>query len=40
LRASNTQEILVARAEANSQDELDKSLDAIENYLKRAGLEP
>ncbi len=39
LRASNTQEILVARAEANSQDELDKSLDAIENYLKRAGLE-
>ncbi|HBN21729.1 MAG TPA: phosphomannomutase [Holosporales bacterium] len=39
LRASNTQEILVARAEANSQDELDKSLDAIENYLKRVGLE-
>tara|TARA_R110002095_G_scaffold202080_1_gene183328 strand:- start:2133 stop:3509 length:1377 start_codon:yes stop_codon:yes gene_type:complete len=40
LRASNTQEILVARAEANSQEELDKSLDAIETYLKRAGLEP
>ncbi len=38
LRASNTQEILVARAEADSQEELDKSLDAIEYYLKRAGI--
>lgn len=39
LRASNTQEILVARAEANSQADLDKFLDAIEHYLKRAGIE-
>lgn len=38
VRASNTQEILVARAEADSQAELDESLDAIESYLKRAGI--
>ena len=38
LRASHTQEILVARAEADAQNELDLAMDAIEYYLKRAGV--
>lgn len=37
LRASNTQEIIVARAEANSQSHLKELIGTIENLLQRAG---
>ena len=39
LRASNTQEILVARAEANSAADLDITLNTIRAYLHRVGLD-
>lgn len=38
LRASNTQEILVARAEAVKEKELQTSLETLEKYLKTMGL--
>jgi phosphomannomutase len=39
LRASNTQEILVARAEAHSATGLEMTLNTIRAYLRRVGIE-
>lgn len=39
LRASNTQDVLVARAEAKSQDGLDRLMAQIDNQLALSGLE-
>ena len=39
LRASNTQDVLVARAESNSQDGLDRLVAQIDEQLKLSGLE-
>ena len=38
LRASNTQDVLVARAEATDQAGLDRLVDAIDDQLARSGL--
>lgn len=38
LRASNTQEILVGRAEAASQNSLQEALTMLKSYLERAGI--
>jgi phosphomannomutase len=38
LRASNTQDVLVARAEAKDQDALDRLVAAIDDQLARSGL--
>lgn len=38
VRASNTEDHVVARAEASSQEQLDEILDDMELYLKTAGL--
>ena len=40
LRASNTQDVLVARAEAKSQDGLDRLMAAINDQLAQSGVEP
>ena len=39
LRASNTQDVLVARAEAKSQEGLDRLLSQIDAQLAASGLE-
>ena len=39
LRASNTQDVLVARAEANDQAGLDRLLAMIDSQLEASGLE-
>ncbi|MEO6153147.1 MAG: phosphomannomutase/phosphoglucomutase [Croceibacterium sp.] len=39
LRASNTQDVLVARAESNTQDGLDRLLHQIDDQLAASGLE-
>ncbi len=38
IRASNTEDQIMARAEANSEEALDRMLDDIEHYVKRAGV--
>jgi phosphomannomutase len=40
LRASNTQAVLVARAEARDQDGLDRLMQQIRGHLEAAGIEP
>lgn len=40
LRASNTQDVLVARAEANSQEALGRLTAEIERQLRASGVEP
>ncbi|MDB5683590.1 MAG: phosphomannomutase, partial [Sphingomonas bacterium] len=40
LRASNTQDVLVARAEAKDQAGLDRLLAMINDQLARSGVEP
>ena len=39
LRASNTQDVLVARAESDSQEGLDRLLKQIDQQLEASGLE-
>jgi len=39
LRASNTQDVLVARAESDSQEGLDRLLEQIDKQLEASGLE-
>ena len=39
LRASNTQDVLVARAEAKSQEGLDRLMNQIDEQLALSGLE-
>ncbi len=39
LRASNTQDVMVARAEAASRDDLQKLVDEIKSQLKQSGIE-
>jgi phosphomannomutase len=39
LRASNTQDVLVARAESRSQEGLDRLLRQIDQQLEASGLE-
>jgi phosphomannomutase len=39
LRASNTQDVLVARAESDSQEGLDRLLEQIDRQLEASGLE-
>ena len=40
LRASNTQDVLVARCEARDQASLDKLIDRVRGQLRASGLEP
>jgi phosphomannomutase len=40
LRASNTQDVLVARAEAKDQDGLDRLMGMINEQLAASGVEP
>jgi phosphomannomutase len=40
LRASNTQDVLVARAEATSAEALDRLVAAINEQLAESGLQP
>ncbi|MFW2828577.1 phosphoglucomutase/phosphomannomutase PgmG [Sphingomonas sp. ID0503] len=40
LRASNTQDVLVARAEAKSQEGLDRLMEQINEQLRRSNVEP
>ena len=39
LRASNTQDVLVARAESDTQDGLDRLMAQIDDQLAQSGLE-
>jgi phosphomannomutase len=40
LRASNTQAVLVARAEAHDQDGLDRLMQQIRGHLEATGVKP